>query len=111
MEAAEWALHALGVTFTVYTDGAAIDRILPFDAIPRVISAEEWRHIERCVVQRVTALNLVLDDLYPRQMILRGGVLPCDLFLGNSHFHPLLRGLGGAAQGLRQHLRHRHHSR
>jgi uncharacterized circularly permuted ATP-grasp superfamily protein len=64
MVAAERALHALGVTFTVYTDGAAIDRILPFDAIPRVISAAEWEHIERGVIQRVGALNLLLDDLY-----------------------------------------------
>ncbi len=93
MEAAERALHALGVTFTVYSDGAAIDRILPFDAIPRVISAEEWRHIERGVVQRVTALNLLLDDLYHRQMILRDRVLPSDLILGNGHFRPLMRGL------------------
>src|SRR3954447_19086925 len=92
-EAAERALHALGVTFTVYSDGAAIDRILPFDAIPRVIAAGEWRHIERGVIQRVTALNLLLDDLYHRQMILRDGVLPCDLILGNDHFRPLIRDL------------------
>ena len=93
MEAAERALHALGVTFTVYSDGAAIDRILPFDAIPRVISAEDWRHIERGVVQRVTALNLLLDDLYHRQMILRDGVLPSELILGHGHFRPLMRDL------------------
>jgi uncharacterized circularly permuted ATP-grasp superfamily protein len=93
MEAAERALHALGVTFTVYSDGAAIDRILPFDAIPRVISAEDWRHIERGVIQRVTALNLLLDDLYHRQTILRDGVVPADLVLGNEHFRPLMRDL------------------
>ena len=90
-EAAERALHALGVTFTVYSDGAAIDRILPFDAIPRVISTADWRHIERGVVQRVAALNLLLDDLYHRQMILRDGVLPPDLVLGNEHFRSLMR--------------------
>ena len=75
-EAAERALHALGVTCTVYGEGTAIDRILPFDAIPRVITAGEWRHIEHGVKQRVTALNLLLDDLYHRQLILRDGVLP-----------------------------------
>jgi uncharacterized circularly permuted ATP-grasp superfamily protein len=91
--AAERALHALGVTFTVYSDGAAIDRILPFDAIPRVISAAEWRRIERGIIQRVTALNLLLDDLYHRQMILRDGVLPADLILGNEHFRPPMRDL------------------
>ncbi len=111
MEAAERALHALGVTFTVYSDGAAIDRILPFDAIPRVISAEEWRHIERGVVQRVTALNLLLDDLYHRQMILRDGVLPSDLVLGQRPFPSADARSDGAAQGLRQYLRHRHHPR
>jgi uncharacterized circularly permuted ATP-grasp superfamily protein len=84
--AAEQALYDLGVTFTVYSDRDAIDRILPFDAIPRVISAAEWRHIEAGVVQRVTALNLLLDDLYHRQLILRDGVLPSDLVLGNGNF-------------------------
>src|SRR5437588_2545108 len=90
--AAEQALHELGVTFTVYSDGDAIDRILPFDPIPRVISAAEWRHIERGIVQRVTALNLLLDDLYHRQMVFRDRVLPQDLVLGNSHFRPMMRG-------------------
>ena len=59
---AERALYDLGVTFTVYSDHDAIDRILPFDAIPRAISAAEWRHIEAGVVQRVSALNLLLDE-------------------------------------------------
>ena len=90
--AAEQVLYDLGVTFTVYSDRDAIDRILPFDAIPRVISAAEWRHIEAGIVQRVTALNLLLDDLYHRQMILRDGVLPADLVLGNANFRPPMRG-------------------
>ena len=91
--AAERALHALGVTFTVYSDGDTIDRILPFDAIPRVISAADWQHIESGVVQRVTALNLLLDDLYHGQKILRDRVLPADLVLGNPNFQPLMRGV------------------
>jgi len=90
--AAEQALYDLGVTFTVYSDRDAIDRILPFDAIPRVISAAEWQHIEAGIVQRVTALNLLLDDLYHRQMILRDGVLPADLVLGNGSFRPPMCG-------------------
>jgi uncharacterized circularly permuted ATP-grasp superfamily protein len=89
--AAERALYDLGVTFTVYSDSAAIDRILPFDAIPRLISAAEWRHIERGIVQRVTALNLLLDDLYHRQLILRDRVVPADLILGNDNFRPQMR--------------------
>ena len=88
---AEQALYDLGVTFTVYSDSAAIDRILPFDAIPRVISAAEWDHIERGVVQRVTALNLLLDDFYHRQTILRDRVLPAELILGNANFRAQMR--------------------
>ena len=59
---AERALYNLGITLTVYSDSSAIDRILPFDAIPRVLSAAEWGHTEAGVIQRVTALNLLLDD-------------------------------------------------
>ena len=90
--AAEQALYDLGVTFTVYSDRDAIDRILPFDAIPRVISAAEWRHIEEGIVQRVTALNLLLDDIYHRQTILGDGVIPADLVLGNGNFREAMRG-------------------
>lgn len=90
---AEQTLHELGVTFTVYSDRGAIDRILPFDAIPRVIAAAEWRDIEAGVTQRVTALNLLLDDLYHEQMILRDAVLPSDLVVGNSNYRPAMRGI------------------
>src|SRR5260221_10777219 len=90
---AEQVLYNLGITFTVYSDSSAIDRILPFDAIPRVLSAAEWQHIECGVIQRVTALNLLLDDLYHGQKILRDGVIPADLVLGNTNFRPVMRGL------------------
>src|SRR6266700_83936 len=90
---AEQALYNLGITFTVYSEANAIDRILPFDAIPRVLSAPEWAHIERGVIQRVTALNLLLDDLYHEQRILRDGVIPADLILANANFRPAMRGL------------------
>jgi uncharacterized circularly permuted ATP-grasp superfamily protein len=90
---AEQALYNLGITFTVYSDSDAIDRILPFDAIPRVLSAAEWAHIERGVIQRVTALNLLLDDLYHEQKILRDHVIPADLVLGNANFRPIMRGI------------------
>ncbi len=68
--AAEAELYNLGITFTVYSEKDAIDRILPFDVIPRIIPAGEWAHIERGVIQRITAINLLLDDLYHRQLIL-----------------------------------------
>ena len=90
---AEQALYNLGITFTLYSDNNAIDRILPFDAIPRVLSAVEWLHIEQGVIQRVTALNLLLDDLYHQQKILRDGIIPADLILGNANFRPIMRGV------------------
>jgi uncharacterized circularly permuted ATP-grasp superfamily protein len=90
---AEQALYNLGITFTVYSDSDATDRILPFDAIPRVLSAAEWAHIERGVIQRVTALNLLLDDLYHDQKILKDRIIPADLILGNPNFRPEMRGV------------------
>src|SRR6266849_180296 len=89
---AEQALYNLGITFTVYSDANAIDRILPFDAIPRVLSAPEWEHIERGVIPRVTALNLLLDDLYHQQKILKDGIIPADLILANPNYRPVMRG-------------------
>ena len=92
-QAAEHELFNLGVTFTVYTDREQIDRILPFDVIPRVLSAGEWATIERGVVQRVTALNRFIEDVYHEQRILRDGIVPADLVLGNANFRPQMRGL------------------
>ena len=92
-QAAEHELFNLGVTFTVYTDREQIDRILPFDVIPRVLSAEEWAMIERGVVQRVTALNRFIEDVYHEQRILRDGIVPAELVLGNANFRPQMRGL------------------
>ncbi|MBV9251639.1 MAG: circularly permuted type 2 ATP-grasp protein [Acetobacteraceae bacterium] len=83
---AERDLLERGITFTVYSDATAIDRILPFDLIPRVITAEEWQQIETGVIQRVRALNLFLHDIYHDQKILADGVVPKALVLGNAGF-------------------------
>jgi uncharacterized circularly permuted ATP-grasp superfamily protein len=90
---AEAELHDRGITFTVYSDKDAIDRVLPFDAIPRVLSAEEWRLVESGVCQRVAALNLLLHDLYHGQRILKDGVIPAELVLGNANYRPAMEGL------------------
>ena len=90
---AERALYNLGITFTVYYDNQAIDRILPFDAIPRVLAADEWERIERGVKQRVAAINLLLADLYNGQHILKDGVVPADLILGNANWWPQMCGV------------------
>ncbi|MBV8615126.1 MAG: circularly permuted type 2 ATP-grasp protein [Acetobacteraceae bacterium] len=91
--AAEAELYNLGITFTVYSDKDAIDRILPFDVIPRIIPLAEWEHVERGVTQRIAAINLLLDDIYHRQLILKDGVLPRELVLGNPHYRPQMQGV------------------
>jgi uncharacterized circularly permuted ATP-grasp superfamily protein len=91
--AANAELYNLGITFTIYSDAQTIDRILPFDVLPRILSSEEWRHIERGIVQRITALNLLLDDIYHDQRLLRDGVVPLDLILGNRNYRPLMCGV------------------
>ncbi len=90
---AERELYNLGITFIVYSDKDAVDRILPFDVIPRVISAPEWKHLEAGVTQRVAALNLFLHDIYHDQKILKDGVIPRDLVEGNHNFRPQMIGL------------------
>ena len=83
---AERDLLERGITFTVYSDATAIDRILPFDLIPRIITAPEWQIIETGVKQRVAALNLFLHDIYHDQKILKDGVVPSALVLGNQGY-------------------------
>lgn len=90
---AELELYNFGITFTVYTQKDVIDRILPFDVIPRVISPQDWRTIESGVVQRVAAINHLLHDIYHDQKILKDGVIPKDLILGNENFRPEMCGL------------------
>lgn len=82
----------LGITFTVYSDRDAIDRILPFDIIPRVLTADEWQTIERGVTQRVRALNAFLQDIYTDQKILKDGVIPADVVLGNNNYLKEMQG-------------------
>ncbi len=86
-------LYNLGITFTVYSDRDAIDRVLPFDVIPRILSREDWDHIERGCVQRVSALNHFLHDIYHEQHILKDGIVPAELVLKNSNFRPEMRGV------------------
>ena len=77
--AAERALMDLGITFTVYGEESGIERIFPFDIIPRVVQAVEWRRIEKGLIQRVRALNMFLNDIYQDAKIVKDGVVPRDL--------------------------------
>jgi uncharacterized circularly permuted ATP-grasp superfamily protein len=90
---AERELYNLGITFTVYSERDSIDRILPFDVIPRIITAAEWKLLEAGVIQRVQAINLFLGDIYNGKKILKDKLLPADLVLGNSNYRPEMEGL------------------
>lgn len=75
-----------GVTFTVYTDDAGIERIFPFDIIPRILLSSEWDHVEQGIQQRLKALNLFLKDIYSTQEILKDGVVPAALIGSCPHY-------------------------
>ena len=75
-----------GIGFTVYGQEEGIERIFPFDLIPRVIPSGEWDRLERGVIQRVRALNLFLHDIYSEQRIVRDGKIPGSLLFGARHF-------------------------
>ena len=86
-QAAHLALRTEGVTFTVYSENEeGIERVWPFDLLPRIIPANEWVPIEAGLKQRVRALNLFLCDLYHKQQILKDGVLPADLIFQGKDF-------------------------
>ncbi len=75
-----------GVTFNVYGDSAGTEKIFPFDMVPRIIPAREWERLERGLVQRITALNLFLHDIYHEQKIIKDGVIPPFYVLSGRHF-------------------------
>jgi len=81
-----------GVTFTVYSGDEGTERIMPFDLIPRIIPATEWEIIERGLVQRLTALNLFLHDIYHEQRIIEEGIIPAEIVLSAKHYRPELVG-------------------
>ena len=85
---AELDIVGMGITFTVYSDGRGIDRAWPFDVIPRVIAADEWRRIEQGLVQRLRAINMFIDDVYHEQRIIADGVFPADLLEHSVNFRP-----------------------
>jgi uncharacterized circularly permuted ATP-grasp superfamily protein len=84
--AVDLAFLRRGVTFTVYNDSEGTERIFPFDLIPRVIPSAEWDRIEAGLIQRITALNLFLHDLYHEQKIIKDKVVPAAQILSAKHF-------------------------
>ena len=82
-----------GITFTVYSDSSGVERIFPFDLVPRIIPADEWETIEKGLVQRLTALNLFCRDIYHEQRILREGVIPPEMIYSAQMFRREMIGL------------------
>ncbi|HEX6427589.1 MAG TPA: circularly permuted type 2 ATP-grasp protein [Niastella sp.] len=85
-ELAKRLFMSQGVTFTVYSGDEGIEKIFPFDIIPRIITSAEWDHIEKGIKQRLKALNLFLKDVYHNQFILKDGVVPIDMIYSCAHY-------------------------
>jgi uncharacterized circularly permuted ATP-grasp superfamily protein len=95
-EEAEMIFRRVGITFAVYGDkdsGEGTERLIPFDLIPRVIPAHEWREMEAGLTQRVTALNRFIHDVYHGQEIVKAGIVPADQILSNAQFRPEMVGV------------------
>jgi uncharacterized circularly permuted ATP-grasp superfamily protein len=75
-----------GITFTVYSDNAGIERIFPFDIIPRILTGAEWDHIQQGITQRLRTLNLFLKDIYSQQQIIKDKIIPAELIATCPHY-------------------------
>ena len=96
-EEAEMIFRRVGITFAVYgekdEDGAGTERLIPFDLIPRIIPAHEWSSMEKGLVQRVTALNRFIYDVYHEQEIIKAGIVPREQIENNAQFRPEMMGV------------------
>lgn len=92
-KAAEKALHQQGITFAVYGNKKGTEKILPFDILPRIVTADEWEVLEKGIKQRIRALNLFVDDVYNDQKILKDKVLPESLVLSSDCYSKQCQGL------------------
>lgn len=92
-EQAENIFYRKGVTFTVYSDAKNIERMIPFDIIPRIIAASEWQQIEAGCQQRITALNAFLHDIYHDQAIMKAGVVPASYVYASGCYEPWMMGI------------------
>jgi uncharacterized circularly permuted ATP-grasp superfamily protein len=93
MRDAERVFRKTGITFAVYGEAEAAERLIPFDIVPRILSGSEWRRLTQGIEQRVQALNAFLDDIYHRQEILRAGRVPKKLVAENVAFLPEMIGV------------------
>src|SRR5258708_39600896 len=100
---AELALVQQGVTFSVYSDQRGTEKVMPVCLVPRVIAATEWARVEKGLVQRLTALELFLDDIYGEQRTVREGVIPGEMVERSRSFEPRLKGVKPSG-GVRIHI-------
>ena len=90
---ADLIFRRIGITFSVYGDEGGTERLIPSDVVPRIIAAKEWQQLEKGLVQRVTAINRFLADIYHGQDILKAGIIPERQILANEQFCPQMIGL------------------
>jgi uncharacterized circularly permuted ATP-grasp superfamily protein len=90
---ADRLLLQMGITFNVYGDSTGTERIFPFDLVPRIVPASEWKYIERGLRQRIHALNAFIDDIYHEQKILKDCVIPREVIQSATSFRPQCQGL------------------
>ena len=90
---ADAAFRQVGITFAVYGDDAGTERLIPFDLIPRIIPKPEWDTLSRGLVQRVRALNLLVQDIYHDQRIIKAGILPAEQVYQNAQYRPQMQGV------------------
>jgi uncharacterized circularly permuted ATP-grasp superfamily protein len=90
---ADSLFHKVGITFAVYGEEAGTERLIPFDIVPRIIDADEWKQLAAGLKQRVRALNAFINDIYHTQDILRAGKIPADEVLCNEQYRPEMQGI------------------
>ena len=90
---ADLAFHRVGITFAVYGEDEGTERLIPFDLVPRIFPASEWKMLSAGLKQRVRALNMFIDDVYHDQHILKAGIVPSDKVIGNAQFRREMQGV------------------
>ncbi|WP_024850216.1 circularly permuted type 2 ATP-grasp protein [Hydrogenovibrio kuenenii] len=90
---AEATIAQMGISFTVYSDEGNIDRLWPFDLLPRVIDEDEWKQVSCGLKQRLKALNLFIEDIYNDQKILKAGIVPSEIILSSKDYRPECHGM------------------
>lgn len=90
---ADLLFRRMGITFSVQGEAEGTERLIPSDVVPRIIEAQEWQALSKGLIQRVTAINRFIDDVYHDQEILRAGVVPAEQVLGNAQYRPEVAGI------------------